>query len=315
MNGAEPRAPLVRRLWTYQGERFPVLVNGPLIAAFSVSAVSYSGLLRGPHAYPSLAAALVAFVTCFVFFLQLRIADEFKDAEEDAQHRPYRPVPRGLVTLRELAALGWAGGALQLGLALWLGPWLLIPLAAAWLYFALMSREFFVRDWLRNRPITYMWTHMLVMPIIDFYAAACDWLAVGQPLPAGLLIFVAVSFANGFVIEIGRKIRPPHEEEPGVQTYSARWGHRPALGAWIVAQGITLAIAVRAAAAVGFLWPVVGVLVAVLLLSLRAAAGFARAPIAGCAQRIEKLSGLWTLALYLMLGAAPLALRAAGWLA
>ena len=41
-----------------------------------------------------------------VFFLQLRIADEFKDFAEDSRFRPYRPVPRGLVTLTEL---GWVG--------------------------------------------------------------------------------------------------------------------------------------------------------------------------------------------------------------
>ena len=40
--------------------------------------------------------------------LQLRLADEFKDFEEDSRYRPYRPVPRGLVSLRDLAWV-WAG--------------------------------------------------------------------------------------------------------------------------------------------------------------------------------------------------------------
>ena len=41
----------------------------------------------------------MAVVTSFLSFLQLRIADEFKDFDEDSRYRPYRPVPRGLVTL------------------------------------------------------------------------------------------------------------------------------------------------------------------------------------------------------------------------
>ena len=63
--------------------------------------------VRGEDSWPEWRGLVVAFVTCFLFFLQLRIADEFKDFEEDTRYRPYRPVPRGLVTLREL---GWIGG-------------------------------------------------------------------------------------------------------------------------------------------------------------------------------------------------------------
>src|SRR5262249_35693743 len=71
------------RWWTYQRERFPVLAHGPLIAAFSLSAVSFSSLLRGRTELPDAKTAVVAFATSFLFFLQLRLADEFKDFEED----------------------------------------------------------------------------------------------------------------------------------------------------------------------------------------------------------------------------------------
>src|SRR5688572_5778795 len=151
----------MQRWWIYQRERFPLPAHGPLIAAFSFSAVSYSALLRG--ATPNLAAALVAFAISLIFFAQLRIADEWKDAEEDALYRPYRPVPRGLVSLRELAALGFAGALVQLALAFWLAPLLALSLIVVWCYLGLMSREFFVPAWLKARPFTYMWTHMLIM--------------------------------------------------------------------------------------------------------------------------------------------------------
>ena len=57
------------RWLVYQRERFPVLAHGPLIAAFSLSAVSYSALLRGERAF-ALSSAAVAFGTAFLFFLQ-----------------------------------------------------------------------------------------------------------------------------------------------------------------------------------------------------------------------------------------------------
>ena len=97
---------MANRWWTYQRERFPILAHGILIASFSFSAVCFSSLLRGQTELPRLSSIFVAFVTAFLFFLQLRIADEFKDFEEDARYRPYRAVPRGLVTLRELGGLG-----------------------------------------------------------------------------------------------------------------------------------------------------------------------------------------------------------------
>lgn len=123
---------------------------------------------------------IVAFVSSLLFFLQLRIADEFKDAEEDALYRPYRAVPRGLIRLKELGAVFAISAVTQLVLALTFVPSLAIVLILAWSYLALMSVEFFARDWLKSRPITYLWTHMLIMPIVDFYATACHWIPSGQ---------------------------------------------------------------------------------------------------------------------------------------
>jgi hypothetical protein len=45
---------------------------------------------------------------------------------------------------------------------------------------AVMTKEFFVPEWLKKRPIVYMVSHMAIMPLIDLYATACDWLAGGR---------------------------------------------------------------------------------------------------------------------------------------
>src|SRR5262249_56200134 len=109
---------MVNRWWVYQRERFPVLGHGMLIAAFSFSAVCFSALLRGQSNLPPLRACLVAFGTAFLFFLQLRIADEFKDFEEDSRYRPYRALPPAPVALPGLARLLLLGPPLQLSLPL-----------------------------------------------------------------------------------------------------------------------------------------------------------------------------------------------------
>ncbi|HEY1376538.1 MAG TPA: UbiA family prenyltransferase, partial [Gemmataceae bacterium] len=188
---------MANRWWVYQRERFPVLAHGPLVAAFSLSAVSFSRLLRGQHTLPGAKATFVAFATALLFFLQLRIADEFKDFEEDSKYRPYRAVPRGLVSLRELGVLGAITAAIQALLAVWLEPSLLIVLAVAWTYLALMSKEFFVGEWLKRRHVLYLVSHMMIMPLVDLYATACDWWADGAHAPPGLIWFLIVSYFNG----------------------------------------------------------------------------------------------------------------------
>jgi len=297
----------VNRWWIYQRERFPLFQHGPLVFAFSFSALLFSGMLRGDYGLPSLPQAVVAFATALLFFLQLRIADEFKDFEEDARFRPYRPVPRGLIRLRELAALFALAALVQLFLALWLHPPLLFLLGLTWLYLAAMSKEFFVREWLSARPITYLWSHMLIIPLIDLYATSCDWLAEGlERPPSGIGWFLAVSFFNGVLIEFGRKIRAPGDEETGVNTYSALWGLRRASLAWTACLTANLGFALAAASRTDSLMPS-----AILLLCFFAAAasrGLAllRQPSTQNAKRLELASGLWTLAMYLTLG--PIAL-------
>ena len=220
------------RWWVYQRERFPILAHGLLVLAFSSSAVCFSYLLSNQTAMLTWQAFVVAFVTSFLFFLQLRIADEFKDFEEDSEFRVYRPVPRGLVTLKELGVLFIVSAAVQLGLALWLHPPLLAVLLVAWAYLALMSKEFFVREWITKRPITYLWTHMLIMPLVDLYATACHWSPTQGAPPPGLIWFLIVSFLNGIVIEMGRKIRSKDQEEVGVSTYTRLWGITRAPWVW-----------------------------------------------------------------------------------
>ena len=300
---------MLSKWWIYQRERFPILAHGLLIGAFSFSAVSFSSMLRGRFTVPAWQAIVVAFASCFLFFLQLRIADEFKDIDEDTEFRPYRPVPRGLVSLRELGVVFVMAGVLQLLLALWLYPKLIVLLGVTWVYLAMMSKEFFVRRWLSDRPILYMVSHMMIMPLIDFYATSTDWQIAGEGPPRGLIWFLLASFFNGMVIEIGRKVRSPEDEETGVQTYSALWGPRTSVAAWLGVLLTTWTCATVAASHIGFITPVVVIFLMMGIASIVISLRFLKTLTPGRGKWIENLSGAWTLALYLGLGAAPLVWR------
>lgn len=303
-------AAINNRWWIYQRERFPVLAHSPVILAFSLSAISYSALLRGAHSLPGWKPCLVAFLSSFLSFLQLRLADEFKDFEEDSKFRPYRPVPRGLIKLRELGWV-WVGCILlQLGLCLWLAPRLILLLAITWVYLGLMTEEFFARRWLKERPVVYMVSHMGIMPLVDFYATGCDWAPVGYTRPPpGLFWFLLVSFLNGMVVEVGRKIRSPQDEETGVETYSFLWGRKSAVLVWLVLMAATASLACVAATNIGFLASELIILTITVAVAAALGYHFLRTLSTGEGKRLETMAGVWSLLLYLSLGVLPLALR------
>ncbi|MEZ4682046.1 MAG: UbiA family prenyltransferase [Caldilineaceae bacterium] len=301
--------PLWQRLWIYQHERFPLFKHGLLIASFSFCAVCLSALLRSAERWPSWQSALTAFVSLLFFFLQLRIADEFKDAAIDAQYRPERPVPRGLITLSELGWVAVTTALLQIALALWLEPLLLLPLVAVWGYMALMRVEFGIPQWLHRHPFTYLWTHMLIVPLIDFYATACDWLSNHHSALHNLAWFLAVSFFNGVVIELGRKTWAPAQERTGVESYSGAWGIQRAVTMWLLALALAFLCALVVASAINFFWPVFILLAASLIGLTALGIHFVHSPTAKGATAIEMYSGLWVAGLYLILGIVPLGVQ------
>jgi UbiA prenyltransferase family len=290
------------RWWVYQRERFPVFRHGLLIAAVCFGALVFSlpgGEVSGPSFLARFAAA---FATAFLFFLQLRIADEFKDCEEDRRCRPRRPVPRGLVSLGELRAVAAAAAAAQGILCLGVSPRLLLPLSLVWAYMLLMTKEFFAPAWLKRHAVVYLFSHTLILPLIYLYVSACGWLALGQPPPGGLSFLLAFGFCSGLVVEIGRKVWAPADEIPGVQTYSRLWGYKTAALAWV---GVVLAATVfglLAAGQSGSLGPLLGLVLALGAAGLPGVRRFLVLAQHRDAARIEHMSGIFTLLTHVGLG-------------
>ncbi len=296
------------RLWEYQAERFPVFKHGALIAAFGASAVCLSALLRG--AAPSGLAIVVAVLVLLGFFFQLRVADEHKDNEDDTKYRPERPVPRGLVTLKELRVAAFAVAAAQIGLTVLLDWTLIVLLLAVWGWLTIMTKEFFVPEWLKKRPLVYMISHMAIMPLIDLYATACDWWPAGYALHQGfgltLGAFLLLSLVNGSAIEIARKCWAPEQEREGVETYSRLWrpGRAGVAVLCVVLAGLALAAFINVRSGAG-VWFLAGLLLVSAWTAWRAI-DYAGTPTPKTAKAVETGSGVFVLCNYLLLGVLPL---------
>jgi UbiA prenyltransferase family len=282
-----PRFP--RRLHAYTRERFPLAPYALATALFFLSAyLSARGLAGRPTVFG--AEAVIGLVTVFLLFLQLRIVDEFKDERFDAEHYPERPVPRGLVTLAELRALGVVTVAVQIVLNALLGVRILLLVSGVLLFTALTAREFFIGERLRRNFLYYTLAHMAVLPVLACYAYGLAVLSGGDPaFDPAFVFFLALSYLAGLLLELARKTRAPEAERAGVYSYTKHLGTRGLsdLAVGIVAAASICCLGLGLALTFGFSYHAT-----VWILCLVAATGLLRfrfSPTAATADRIAAL--------------------------
>jgi len=294
----------MKKYLIYLSERFPLQSHIPIIAIFSFSAICYSLLAAEASTFIAAGNFIMAFILTFGLFLLLRISDEFKDYEDDKKFRKYLPIPRGLLTLNHLKIMAALIFFTHL-IILITNPQFIIIYIICLLYMTLMYKEFFIKKWLKQNHFAYVLSHMAIIPLVDLVASSAHWSFSGINPPTALGWFFAVSFFNGLLMEIGRKIKLPEHEEDGVLSYSKLWGTNKAIINWLLILLATLVLAVAAAYAIQspvWVYYILGVwatlcgLPAVLCL---------KNPTQNKTKFIEKAAGLWTMGMYLNLGALP----------
>ena len=296
----------LHRLFIYQKERFPILAHGLLVASFSFSAIAYSRLCRGAIGFVDWKVYLLGIFTTITLFMLVRIFDEHKDAEDDAKYRSHLPVPRGLVSLLELKNIGIGIVILQVIVNAIFFPKMLWIYAIVIAYLCLMGKEFFAVEWLKKHQFWYITSHMFIIPLIDIYASGLDWLLEGVAAPKGLIFFFAVSYMNGIVLEVGRKIRTPETEAEGVLTYSSMLGVPKAIYLWISVLCVTLALSIAAALYANHGSIAIVVLTICFIACVIPALLFLKNKTSKLAKTIEIMSAVWTIVMYLTLGGIPM---------
>ncbi|ATX66958.1 UbiA family prenyltransferase [Roseinatronobacter bogoriensis] len=294
-------------LWTYQKERFPLVRTVPLLAVFSAASISVSAEMAG-RPLPGWGAFAAGFAVAMLLFFQMRVCDEYKDLEDDKRYRPDRPIPRGLISLRAVLSLGLASLPLTAFAAWAWHPPLIWLLGGVWLWLAAMTAEFGAPEWLKARPVLYLLSHMAIMPLIDLLLTAMEWLPAGGPA-FWLWLFLALSFVNGCVLEIGRKLWAPQSEIAGVESYSGLWGPKKGALIWAACVALSWGLLVGVGAATGVVWVAVLLGGAGALWCIRAAAAYAAAPTIAAQKRLDMAAGLWVFACYALAGFAPLIVR------
>lgn len=291
------------RLWTYQAERFPLAKTAPLLGVFSAASITVSAEMAG-RPWPPVGAYVAGFAIAMTLFFQMRVCDEVKDLEDDRRFRPERPIPRGLVSLSLIRRLGIGSLPITALAAFWWHAPVLWLLALVWVWLLVMTFEFGVPAFLKARPVLYLVSHMAIMPLIDLLLTAIEWLPAGQP-SRHLWLFLTLSFVNGCIIEIGRKLWAREAEIEGVDSYSRLWGPRRAANLWAGCILLALVLLLGVGLTTGTVLLCVAVGGVGAGLCLRAAREYAANPTAKMQGRMDNLAGLWVFASYAVAGFGP----------
>ena len=220
----------LKKWYIYQKERFPLvtyglycfcIVFGTFCFGNYLGIVEQNNLTEETGKYIIEYSLLIPmFIVGLLQFLMVRIVDEFKDYEEDCKYRPYRPVPRGVVTLKELKVLFILCVLLQIGITLWINPISCILLLVVWVFFGIMSKGFFIKKVLDKHILLEVLLDELLLPVTTLYL-----LSFIRPVELKeTWKFLLMVYNISWIIEIARKIRCKEAEENGVKTYTAVFG-------------------------------------------------------------------------------------------
>ncbi len=288
----------------YIHERFPLASHVPLISVFTFSAVCYSlSAADASDFIPWLRFLITCFLTFTIFFL-LRISDEFKDHEDDMKYRKYLPVPRGIIVLKDLKYLGFVVFGLQI-ICIFFYPDFAKMFLVVMAFLFLMYHEFFIASWLKKHQAAYVFSHMLIIPLVDLLASSAHWSFDHIVPPDALIWFFILSFFNGIVLEIGRKIKMPEDEEEGVVSYTKLYGFRGAVWLWLALVVVTYIFAWTAMSQIDTPFWAYMIMSSFAVIALLSGLIFIKNPSKSRAKFIEVASGIWSIGMYLNVGALP----------
>lgn len=209
----------MKKWLTFFGERTPLasyflMTMGPVASAYALAVT------------PIVSGLYLSFIGFFLFFIVLRMMDEYKDYSKDVLAHPSRPLPRGLIALPEFK---WG---ITIGMILlivfdismllmgYIGSFYLYSLVILHLW--LMYKEFYVSEWINARPLFYAVTHQLILITLCLFC-----ISVQRPLDPlsfdklDLVYSFSVLFAF-FSYEVCRKLNPA--SHPVLKTYLSIYG-------------------------------------------------------------------------------------------
>ena len=93
-----------------------------------------------------------------------------------------------------------------------------ILLLFVWAYFAIMSKDFFLKKFLDKHLLINVTFDEILLPILVLYLSSYVY------IDGNIWLLLLMSYIISWIVEVARKIRCKQEEEEGVKTYTAVFG-------------------------------------------------------------------------------------------
>ncbi len=208
----------------YLNERFPPVAYISMIILFFVSGYLLPFAINKNISGIAFMEIIFGVILVLIFYLRLRIFDDFKDFCIDIKIHPERPVQRGIISLNELGIVAILAVIIESLIVLVFLRQVLIVYIIALIFSAVMLYEFFCRKSLRKDIYIYALPHILIMPIlglIGFFASADKF---NETYFIALVIYLAICYFSGLVFEISRKMHSAQELLRKKPSFSKRFG-------------------------------------------------------------------------------------------
>lgn len=212
----------VKRLYKYSIERFHLGQFIPL--TLILGGVLATGTQSFFYQKIQIYSLLISVSALFLFLFRLRIFDEFKDYEHDIKHYSDRPVPRGLISKKELGCVLIPVIFFEFLIAFVFGQSAIILFIISFLYSLLMFKEFFIKDWIKKHFTVYIASHEILIFPLFFYICALNGFKLTLINSSFFWLLVLYVGAFMFLLEVARKVRSKDSEIESRDTYTAQYG-------------------------------------------------------------------------------------------
>ena len=213
--------PLIRRLYVYQKERFPLAVLG--LSLFP--AILSSGAIVASH--PAVPNAVFVLVASVAYLLHIRVIDEQRDFAHDSIHHHDRPVQTGLISHAELRGINICSIGILIGIALISGGNALLVAFAMLCYSSIAGRDFFLGERIRKHFFLYNGINLVQMLLMQLFV----YVFFTNALPWGPLFYTHAAFTTvgTILFEFIRKLKIPGSDGTGKDTYTSHMGFHRAM--------------------------------------------------------------------------------------
>lgn len=171
------------------------------------------------------------FISITSFYFKLRLYDEIKDYELDVIINPKRPLPRGLLSHRDMYLGMIVCISIELSIFSIQGINGLASILITICYSLIMFKEFFIKNIIRPHLTTYAILHTIVTSLLSFsifsFFSQKSFLDIINNKDC--LFFAIANWMLFNLFEFGRKTFAPSEERKDIDTYSSLFGKEGAV--------------------------------------------------------------------------------------